>query len=410
MTSSLIEIGRNRQVILWQPHLLSDVLRAQRTSVLMDEPVLRPPGDAAVLPFKVTADEKRLAWSWGEWKSLEITTFHERSKGDVLKYFPSQQPEVEWRTLPACDAVELAFYDAGDQLCGEVKVGAPSVNTFGRNVSFSQPYRRAVAVKLLNNLDSANVFIELWEPGMTPARRRESFPFEKKRTDILVLIERWAGIIAVVKRQTGRPQLLGYVNYNGERLMTPNLHSALGSAELLNIRRWIGEDSAHSQRREQEALTLDEWLDNWPQTTRSNLHYLAEQAHARLGMSPASVERMLRAAPAGLSRYLSLSLCGYKAPSPEQSIRRLNEDSFETSLGALLPRLATTLATLVSPEEKDWAVKHANSPWLEAASAWGGGEGTGGLNRALHLLEKRAEAVEAWEARSHRRTSSSVPS
>lgn len=412
MTCPRIDVGKDRHVILWQRHLLTDVLMARGASVPTCEPVLCPPEDPAAAMFKVLADERRVAWDWGAWKSLEITAINDGQRYAPLKFFPPQLPEVGWDGLPACDAAELAFYDAGNQHqpCGAVKVGAPGLSNFGRDVSFQQPHHHAVVVKLSNKIDGANAVVRMLEPSMTvpgrgqTARTRNVIGFARGTTELRLNIDRWAGIIAVVNLRPGHPRLLGYVNYNGERMMKPNLYSALGAAELRNVRRWVGEAAEDGAWRKRQEVTLEEWLDDWPERTKADLGEIARQARVRLNMNPLSVARLLPACPAGLSRYLALSLYGYTAQSPEQSIRRLNEGSFEAALGTLLPRLSSTLTILASPEEQGWAIGHANNPWLEAAAEWAAGEGEGGLSRALHLLEKRAEAVDAWEARSRRRT------
>jgi hypothetical protein len=402
MKLHLIEISQDGCAVLWQPHLLTDVMRARATDDLALEPVLLPPGDAATAPFKVANSGSALSWQWGDWKAVELVAVQAGEASRARKVLPPQPPLVEWRDLPSCDAVEMTFYDAGDTR-GVVKVEASRVAVFGREVEFTQPRGGIVGVRLLDSVKGDGTQVERLIPSQEEGfrfRRASSFRPGENFLRVPVADLGW-GILAVVRRRRGRLLLLAYVHYDGEknRVSLPDVSSRLGAAELQRLRRWFGEDTRGGRERGPEELTLEDWLDNWPGGARGRFERLVSHARARLGLDAEGAGRLLRACPTGLARYLALTLCGHVARNAEQDIRRLDEGSFQAALGALSPRLAAALAELSVPEEKGWAVAHSHSPCLSDAVAWAGGQGTGALGRALHLFEKRGEAAADWAAR-----------
>lgn len=402
MTANLTEIGLDGRAILWRPHLLTDVLEALGAEALGREPVLLGRGDAAAAPFKVMTDAEGLSWNWGRWKKLRVAD----GRGVAQTYPAPQRPSVRWADLPVSDAFELTFYGADDAPGGVVKVEMPSAAAFGRDVKFVQR-GGVVVVRLLKRVESARVHVEVLEPGQTldvalgqGAIKRSVVPFRPDETDLRVPLLPFT-IIAAVKLLGGRRELLGYVSYNGsEPVAEPNLSLAMDAELLKKVRGWVGE--VEGAQREGK-LTPEEWLDNWPQASRAGLFRLAEQAVAHLGLGAAEAKRLLCEHPAGLARFLALVACGYARTDAVQGVRELDGGSFEAALGALAPHLTAALPSLASPDEKSWAVAHAHNRCLEEAAAWAGGQGEDALNRALRLLEIRAAAVAAWEARSRRR-------
>jgi hypothetical protein len=402
MTSNLVEIGQDGCAILWQPHLLTDVMRARANDALALEPVMLPPGDEAAAPFKVVNNSAALSWHWGGWKMVEFVAVGAGQTGHARKLLPPQRSQVEWRELPDCDAVELTFYDA-DGARGVVKVEASRVATFGREVEFTQPRGGVVGVRLLNQPDGESTLVERMIPGQEEGFRvRRPISFRPGETFLRVPVaELGWGILAVVRRRRGRRQLLAYAHYDGEKncVSLPDVSLPLDVAELQRLRRWFGEDTRGGRAQRPDELPLEDWLDNWPGGGRSRLSHLAAQARARLGLNDEGIGQLLRSSPTGLARYLALALCGYATRSPARDIRQLDEGSFQAALSALSPQLAVALSELSAPEEKGWAVTHAHSPCLGEAVGWADGQGLDALERALHLFEKRAEAIAAWSAR-----------
>lgn len=404
MTADLTEIGKDGRAILWRPHPLTDAMEAHGAGAFAREPVLLRRGDPAAAPFKVATDGDGLSWKWGAWKKLRIAD----GRGGARTYSAAERPAASWADLPAGDSFELTFYDAGDKARGAVKIEMPRAAAFGRDVKFVQR-GGAVVVSLLSRVERARVYVEVLEPGQTrdaalgqEALRRGLVHFPQGETAVRVALTPFT-IIAAVRNVGGRRELLGYVSYNGtDPVAGPNLSLAMDAELLEKVRGWVGEEAGAPRQDTGYELPPEEWLDNWPEASRSRLARLAEQAAARLSLSTPDAGRLLRDYPAGLARLLALAICGYTHPSVEQGVRALNKGSFHEALGTLTPHLAAALSSLTSPEEKNWAVRHARHLCLEGAAAWAGGQGEPALNRALHLLEIRADAVAAWEVRSRR--------
>jgi hypothetical protein len=97
--------------------------------------------------------------------------------------------------------------------------------------------------------------------------------------------------------------------------------------------------------------------------------------------------------------------CGFESLDPRKLIKRLNHNSFQKALNSAVPALGAALAALRTPEEKIWAIQNARNPNLQEAVNEAKNEGVPALRRALHLADKRAEAIAAWQSR---RAASSV--
>jgi hypothetical protein len=404
----LVEISTSGQTILWQPHLLTDVVQSRQMDDLTLEPILNPTGVSGAALFKVESHETSVKWAWGQWKRVEIRADQVNGLSAPLNYVQPPRPsvkgnEVKWNELPAASAVELTFYGADEVAGGHVRIEVPDTATFGRDVEFVQPRGGMILVRLLNAEGAAGLSVErlrLWD--------REEFrlkgdpiAFRSGESHLSVPVSSdFFGIIAVVRNRHQRRSLIGYAHYDGERMILPNLSQSIDATEFQKVRRWIEGDARRSQQqRRHQDMTAEEWFDSWPLNSRKRLRHLSDQARRRFNLMGDEAHKMLRVYPTGLLRYLALAHCGYTSSSAEKMIRLLNESSFQSALNTALPNLGGALAHLKSLEEKIWSVRHADNPNLVDAIAWAGNQGMAALERALHLLDKRSEARAAWEAR-----------
>lgn len=399
----LLEIGKDGQCILWQPHLLTAALATSQSDALLAlEPVLNPAGVSGEAAFGGENNETSVRWDWAGWQRVEIRAEQANGLSAPLNYVQPQRPVVGWNELPAASAVELTFYSAEGVAGGCVKIEVPDTATFGRDVEFGQPRGGTIIVRLLNSRDSMGLSVEMLRLGQREGFKLKGSPlaFSPGQSQLSIPVPNdFFGIVAIVKNRHQRRHLIGYARYNGRKPIPPDLRQTRDAKEFQKIRRWIeGDDRSSPQRLHQEVAT-EEWLDNWPLNSRTRFRYLAEQARLHIGLTEDVAYKALRAHPTGLLRYLALFHCGYTSSSPEKIVRLLNEGSFAASLNTALPNLGSALAYLQTPEEILWAVRQADNPHVAEAATWAGGQGVAALERALHLLDKRSEARAAWKAR-----------
>lgn len=412
-----IEIGEDGQSILWQRHLLTDVMESSRLDALTLEPLLNAAGTGSEM-FKVEIGDSSVGWQWGRWSRVEIRAGDAGEAGPPQSYSPPHPTSLGWGELPVASAVELTFYGTDGLDAGCVKVAVPVTAAFGRGLVFTQPRGGNVEVRLPDARDSATCSVErlMLAPGEEFRPKGSPIVFRQGESQARVPVDlSFFGIIALIRTRRGQRKLLGYATYNGTKTSLPNLNRDEDARLFQRLRRWI-EGGAHNARPQAHtATTNEEWLDNWPSNSRKRLRDLYEQAQRHLGVSGDGAYKVLREYPTGLARYLTLFHCGYKSSSSgaEKIIPPLDGGSFQAALKGVLPHLEGALSGLTAIEEKVWAIRHAENPNLAEAAAYAAGQGVSALQRALHLLEKRSQACAAWEARrtvngsSHNSTSSS---
>jgi hypothetical protein len=397
----LVDIGKDGQCILWQPHLLTELLADHPPDALALEPSLNPAGVSRAL-FGVETDDVSVKWVWGHWKRVEITAESADGTGAPRGYVCPRPASARWSELSVSGAVELTFYGANDEAGGSVKVEVPDAANFGRDVEFGASRGGEIVVRLLNTKNCEDVTVERLRLTHWKEFKPKGVPiaFRSGQTQLSVPVsDDFFGIIAVVRNVRRRRHLVGYVEYNGKVPAVPNLSRALDAEKFRDVRRWVeGEERAATLHLHQDA-TLEEWLDNWPSVSRRRLNQLLEEACRRANLTKERAYKVLRAHPTGLLRYLALSHCGYQPPGPESLIRLLDKSDFMAALNGALPGLGGALSRLGAPEERAWAVRHAGNPNLADAVASAAGQGVSALERALHLLDRRSEARASWEAR-----------
>jgi hypothetical protein len=77
----------------------------------------------------------------------------------------------------------------------------------------------------------------------------------------------------------------------------------------------------------------------------------------------------------------------------------LNSNNFQKALNSVLPALCAAIAALHDPNERIWAIQNAHNRYLPAAVSEAKNDGLAALARALHLADKRSEAIASWESR-----------
>jgi hypothetical protein len=146
--------------------------------------------------------------------------------------------------------------------------------------------------------------------------------------------------------------------------------------------------------------TVEDWLGSWPSGSQHRLTNLYDRVRRHFSaLQLNGADELLRTYPTGLLRYLTLIECGLKAADPPQLIRQLNGNNFQKSLNAALPALGAAIAALHDPNERIWAIRNAHNRNLATAVSEAKNDGLAALDRALHLADKRSEAIASWESR-----------
>ena len=388
-----IEINKDQQSILWRRHFLSDVMKSLQLHELVQEPVMNPPeaNDARV---KIENTNASLKWEWGTWTRVDINANHQDESIVVRSYVPFQTAEAKWRDLPAFNEVEVRFEnDNGTTACAKVQV--PELTSFGRDVKFDQWISGRVRVRLSEPVTAARVEVELLllSPERTFKRQGAPVAFPHTETQIDVHVpDTFFGVIAVIAKQSRSQRLIGAADFNDYGEVIPQ--------DVVNDRLQEVIESRNGVVHAPKQLTVEEWLRSWPEHSQrclTALHELALQHFSNHQLT--YKDEYIREQATGLLRYLTLIQCGFKSSDPGRLIGRLNNNTFQKALNAVLPTLGAALTSLRTPTEKIWAIQNARNPNLQEAVSDARNEGVAALGRALHLADKRAEAIAAWKSR-----------
>lgn len=387
----IVDINKD-QSLFWRPHLLTEVMETKQLSDLTLEPVINP-AEAGEVRVMLESSHAALRWEWRNWKQVEIRANHHDEATVVRTYVVSQPPEARWEDLPVVSEIEINFHDDNGTIA-RAKVQIPELTNFGRDVEFEQRVRGNVGVRL-SKPPSARVVVELLRLSQkgTFKLRGEPFQFPIGKAQIYVPVpEGFFGIIAVVAKQAQSEQLIAAADYHDDGEIVPQ--------RIINDRLRDVIEGRYRVAPQPRLPSVEEWIRSWPSDSQHRLSVLYEQARQHFYERPVSgSDEFLRAFPTGLLRYLTLAGCGFVASNPEKLIRQLNNNSFQKALNLALPSLGAAIAALSTPEEKTWAIQNARNPNLVEAVREAGNEGMAALARALHLGDKRAEAIAAWEAR-----------
>lgn len=378
MTSSF-ELGRERQLLEWRPHFLSDAMRARRHEDLALEAVLHPAGGHPARSLDFSQDGGGISWEWQHWQRVETGLRGANGNQVALTRRRGESARINWRDLPLCHAIELTPYGEGDAAGVTVSVERPTLLQ-GELIEFDGNSRR-VRVRLHNHAHPQGVFVQLLTPTLNEVLRDKSFRFNQ--SGFVDVPADW-GYVAIVRRLGARRYLLDYRAVKEGGTCSEVADAAVKQSILRALNAWP------------PAEPLQAWLEQWPDRSRSGLGRLYEQALASLP-SAAAAAQALRYTPTGLLRLLVLKRLGFTPwPSADQGIQQLNVGTFEEALATVDPRLAAALLKLDGPEEKAWALSQAAAgraapEVFEEVFEWAGGHGVSALETALALTELRKE-------------------
>ena len=394
-----IEINKDQQSLLWRRHLLTEVMKTMHVHDLTLEPVLNPP-EAEDARVKIEKGHASMKWEWGNWTRVDISVNHLDKATVVRSYAIFQPPEAKWRDLPAVSELDVRFRnDNGTTACARMQV--PELTNFGRDVEFGRWIQGSVQVRLARPVAAARVEVELLRLGQHGTFKLKgnpkAFAVGERQLDIPVPDD-FFGIIAVVAKQHKSERLIAAADFNDHGEVIPQ--------SIVNDKLQEVIDSRYSITSKPKPPSLEEWLRSWPSFSHQRLTALYELARQHFSRRQLTLDdEDLKAHPTGLLRYLTLIQCGFESLDPRKLIGRLNHNSFQKALNSAVPALGAAIAALRTPEEKIWAIQNARNPNLQEAVNEAKNEGVPALRRALHLADKRAEAI---AARQSRRTASSV--
>lgn len=389
--NSFTELGSDGQVLEWETHFLSDIMREQGFESLLMEPKLHSPEDfiEARLSFE-KEDAGGVQWVWGEsWSRVEVSLYGTEDEQPLRHRRRGESSLLEWRHLPFCEAVELTPYDANSKAGVTVRFERPLTIT-GEAIDFYVDLN-TVVVRLVNYSRSADVCVELHTLTMNKELKPKGQPeFFRQRQQIELRIpEGLFGYVVVTRRRNRRRYLLDYRSYRGGD--SGPLLKRDDEDERERIRREI--EGSSPENVAQPRTSLNGWLTHWPQRSRKRLEDLWRESVRLIRTQDSEITQTIQTTPAGLFRSIVLRHCGFASPlSSEQSIRELNEGKFEEALARLSPTLVTVLETIRAPQEKMWAIRHAGEPRLAEVVRWAEHQGVAVLDCALKLVEIRAEA------------------
>lgn len=389
-----VEINKSRQTLVWRPHLLTDVMESKSLKELALEPVLDRP-DTKRARIEISSDEISLRWDWGIWNRVEISVANAKVSAFSLTYAKSESSEVDWQQLPAGRDVELTFHGSNGSI-GRAKVQVPDTANFGRDVVFGSPSNGFVVLQVGKETSCSSVVAHWLQPDMENQYRPKGapvvFPVGQLRAT-LAIPNNFFGILAVIAKQNNTRKLIAAADYKDNGSLVPHKSD---NAHLRMLRRFL-HDSGWTEFVETEKASIHDWLNSWPTDSQHRLGDIYNFALEHFATTEA--DDLLRHYPTGLLRYLALVRCGFKSSDAQRLIRQLNNVDFKTSLKFVLPALGGALEVLSSPVEREWAIQHSGHAGLHEAAAEAANHGTKALARALHLVEKRHEAIAAWQLR-----------
>jgi hypothetical protein len=389
-----VELNKNRQALAWRLHLLTKVAESRNLTDLLLEPILDPP-DLKKARVEITTDETALRWNWGSWNRVEISIANANPSTFSRSYVKSQPSEINWQQRPAGSEIELTFHGANG-LAGRAKVQVPDEANFGRDVNLSSPIKLIVTVQIAKEGLCSSIVVYLLQLDQQNQFRPKGAPiaFAAGQSNATFnLPSDFAGIVAVVATQNNTRKLIGAADYKDNDKLVPHRSD---SDHLRVLRRFLQANGLIG-REETKNASIEDWLKSWPSDSQRRLRYLHNSA--REHFAPADADDLLRNHPTGLFRYLVLLGWGFKSPDAQTLVRQLNNIDFKAALRLAAPALGATLEVLSSPAERIWAIQHAAHKYLLEAATEAANHGTGALARALHLVEKRHEAIAAWQSR-----------
>lgn len=387
-----VEINKNRQALVWRSHLLSEVAESRHLTDLLLEPVIDPP-DLKRAKVEITTDETVLRWNWGSWNRVEISTAN--AKHSMFTYVKPQPSEINWQQLLAGSDIELTFHGTNG-VTARAKVQVPDEANFGRDVKFDDRLKGIVPVMVANEASYSSIvahwFLLDMQGTFRPKGSPVVFPAGKSNATLFIPND-FEGILAVLATQNNTRKLIGAADCKEYGRVKPHPRD---DDHVRVLRRFL-RASGLIDREEIANAGIEEWLKTWPTDSQRRLRELHKSAREHFTLADAN--DLLRHHPTGLSRYLLLLRCGFKAPDAQTLIRQLNHIDFKAALKSAAPALGAVFEVISLPAERIWAIQHADHNNLYEAAKEAANHGIGALARALHLIEKRHEAIAAWKSR-----------
>jgi hypothetical protein len=386
------EIGKNGQQLWWREHVFSDLLRAKDGSDLCLEPVLNPVGENAQLKFRFEP-EKEIAWYWHDWSRAEILARSVSGEEVSETRRAPGKSTIELDQLGTTAEIELLLND--DQGATEgIRCRVATVMT-SDDISFEQR-DRVLLVKASTGIQTQNLYvIKLQErhEGLRSYGPKTSFDGRRIASTSLDGFRR--GPVAVFLQNGTYRRLLALRHIAGGDLY-PGM---LDKAEWVKTEQWLNRSKSVWITDTPVRSSWQTWLNNWTESSRRRLGVLQKIGARQFGLDAHILSSHLQAHPAGFSRCLIYRQLDCEWAGQATYIPLLDEGELLAATGRVFPSLNSFLERPLSLEEKLWAIQRGENLQVAEAIMEAAGHGLPSLRRALHLAEKRAQAIQARNLR-----------
>jgi hypothetical protein len=388
------EIGKDGQQLWWREHVFSDLLRAKDCSDLSLEPVLNPVGENAQLKFRFDP-EKEIAWYWHDWKRAEILARKVSGEEVTEKRLAPGKSTIELNQLGTTAEIEVLLRDDQGATQGircRIATVMPS-----DDISFDQQ-DRVLLVKASTGIQSQNLHVIKFQErheGFRPLGQKTSF--HGKRIASISLEGFRRGAVAVFLQNGTHRRLLALRQITGGDLY-PGM---LDKDEWIKIEQCLNRGNGVQVTNTNTPVrsSWENWLDNWTESSRSRLRVLHQIGGRQLGLDAHTLSSHLQDHPVGFTRSLIYRQFDCEWPKQATYIPLLEEGELLMATGRVFPSLNSFLERPLSLDEKLWAIQRAENLQIAEAMTGAAGRGLPSLRRALHLAEKRAEAIRARNLR-----------
>jgi len=386
------EIGMDGQKLWWREHVFSDLLRTKGCPDLSLEPVLNPVGEEARLKFTFEPEEK-IAWQWQDWSRAEILA--RRVSGEEVtetRRTPGRST-IELNQLDATGEIEMVLHD-GHGVTQGIRCRIAAVMP-SNEISFEQ-WDQLLVVSASRGLQTQNLHVmKIRERQAGPTQWGSIASFDGKNIVLAPLEGLGRGPVAIFRQNGTHRRLLALRQIAGG-----DLHrGALDKAEWLRIEQWLNHGNAGQVASTPIRSSWENWLNNWTELSRRRLCLLHQMAVSQLSLDALSLSSHLQVHPTGFSRCLIYRQLDCKWARQPTCIPLLDEGELLAATGRVFPSLHSSLDRSLSLEEKLWAIQRGENLQIADVMTEAAGHGVPGLRRALHLAEKRAEAIKARNLR-----------
>lgn len=386
------EIGKDGQQLWWREHTFSELLRGKDCSDLSLEPVLNPVGENAQFKFRFEP-EKEIAWHWHDWSRAEITARKVSGEETTETRRTPEKSRIELNQLGTTAEIELLLRNDGGITQG---IRCPVATVMPPDdISFEQRGRNLL-VTASTSVQTQNLrVIKLQERHEGFRRWGPESSFNGKRIASTSLDGFGRGAVAVFL-QNGRHRRLVALQY----IAGGELHSGTPDKnEWLRIEQSLNHGNGAPVINAPVRSSWDNWLNNWTRFSRRRFCSLHEMAGRHLSLEPSSLSSHLQDHPTGFTRCLLYRELDCEWAKQGTYIPLLDEGELLTATGRVFPSLNSFLERGLSLEEKLWAIQRGENSQIAEAMTEAAGRGVPSLQRALHLAEKRAEAIKARNQR-----------